>query len=46
MNAIHGSFEIKSEEDVGTEVDLRLPYLPAALENENIGGVDEQDSGN
>ncbi len=46
MNAIQGSFEIKSEEDVGTEVDLRLPYLPAALENENIGGVDEQDSGN
>ena len=45
MQAMQGTFEIRSEEKVGTEVDLRLPYLPAVLGNENIGGVHEQDSG-
>ena len=45
VQAMQGTFEIRSKEKAGTEVDLRLPYLPAVLDNENIGEVHEQDFG-
>ncbi len=38
MEAMQGTFEIRSEEKVGTEVNLRLAFLPAVLENESNGG--------